>query len=877
MRRSAALIAAAIALALAVVVWLFLPAVVKDGEVAVSGPDAVATPELAAELSAAAESANAERRDTEASEPAPTEARPETAPVGATSGLRAVQVVRSTDLSPLAGVEVLWWPMPAVDRGEFDPLALWLQNSGDDASLPTGFERVVSSAKGVALLPDAEHGIRVFARCEGWSGRAQFAAGDTPPMRVVLSRDGALSVRVVDRAGAPAEGVTVGVSSDVTNRGFSIVRARTDKEGLARFPHAFHLLGESVDTSARLAVLLEELTEQPVGREFDPRDLPKEPIELVLPDGGECLVRVVDRDGKPALEPLEVQLATVGEDDFDVSDFQPWWGNEVVRREGVTTGVALFRGVQPGVRLVASASRPGGMANYSVRVPSVRRLGERVEVELKLEGRQRIVGRLLREDGAPLADSTLGLRYLWGEDDPAEAQSYELEYKPHTDVQGRFEIEFNMGDWNDDDESSATFELAQLDARGEVTAIARVELPVRLPQGEFDVGTLRLVAVPEFASGVTLDAERRPVGGVRVSVYVPSEDESGEFEDARADTEFALSDAQGRFSLRLPARFRSVRLEARKDDLCSSRVAVERGASGVELLLEPAGQIAGRVEWNGLASGVRLFITAIAEGSSSNAPAVPWVPVQADGPFFVRGLRPGRYTIDVRTMEGDEPLASAAGVEVRSGETTRDPRLDPLKLGASMRVATLTILDGAGNPLSQDLNVIARYKDDNGDDYQWVPIVAGRAAVLVRDPAPAVSVMGEQFLTQYIEVLTDDRTLVMRPAPTVRFQLTERVMLPPDVTLGISLEHERGDKAGFSWDFEQPEFDENGRASLRARHLGNYKVSLRATLRGEIWKTMPLDMPALDLHVRELPAEQSFEVRCPEEPLQVVLEALRRP
>jgi len=40
---------------------------------------------------------------------------------------------------------------------------------------------------------------------------------------------------------------------------------------------------------------------------------------------------------------------------------------------------------------------------------------------------------------------------------------------------------------------------------------------------------------------------------------------------------------------------------------------------------------------------------------------------------------------------------------------------------------------------------------------------------------------------------------------------------------------------------------------------------------------MLLDMPPLDIHVRELPAEQSFEVRCPEEPLKVALEALRRP
>ena len=318
-----------------------------------------------------------------------------------------------------------------------------------------------------------------------------------------------------------------------------------------------------------------------------------------------------------------------------------------------------------------------------------------------------------------------------------------------------------------------------------------------------------------------------------MSVYVAAPAGYEDEEEREEQTAFALSDAAGRFSLRLPERFRSVRLEAGKDDLRSERVAVERGASGVELVLAPGGQVAGRVEWDGLASGVRLFITARTDSSASGELAGPWVPVLTDGQFFVRGLRPNRYTIEVRTPEGTEPLASVERVEVRSGETTRDPRLDPLSLGGRLRVATLTILDGSGKPLSDGLNVIARYANRNGDDYQWVPVVAGRAAVLVRDPPPAVSVMGEDYLTQYIEVLNDDRTVVMRLAPTVRFQLAERVVLPPDISLGISLEHERGDKAGFSWDFEQPEFDENGRASLRARHVGNFKLALRATLRGD--------------------------------------------
>ncbi|MBM3990456.1 MAG: hypothetical protein FJ298_05535 [Planctomycetes bacterium] len=875
MRASAALIAAAIALALAVVLWLFLPAGVEEVGAAESDAGAAATPELAARLGSLEERAASERRDTQHGEVAPAAASAEDANAEATSALRAVDVLRVTDHAPMAGVEVLWWPLPPRDSGAPDLLGQWLRCSGDEASLPEGYERAVSNAKGVVLLPDTEFGTRVFARCEGWSGRAEFAPGETPPMRIELHRDAALAVHVVDRAGQPAAGVTVGVVGDLSMRGYAQVRAQTDERGLARFPHAYHRLGDAVETSVRLAVVLEELTLEPVGQIFDARHPPVEPIELVLSDGGECEVRVVDRDGELVREPLDVQLTTVGDDEIDISDFQPWWGNEVVRREAVTGGSALFRAIAPDIAMIATASRPDGLAHFSARVPRIRRALERVSVEIVLDGSPRVVGRALREDGTPLASSSLGVRYLWTDADGA-TRAHGLEVKPHTDELGRFELELSPSDWgNGEDESR--FELVQVDARGDAVASAPVTLPARLTPGVLDVGDVRLLALPLLASGVTLDAQRRPLGGVRVSVYAPAPDGDNENVEREVSTAHALSDAAGRFCLRLSERLHGVRIEAGKDELRSERVAIERGASDVELVLSPGGQIAGRVEWNGLGTLVRLFIRARMDGSGEGESAVPWVPVLADGRFFVRGMRPGRYAIDVRTLESAEPLASVEGVDVRGGETTRDPRLDPISLGGALRVATLTITDGSGEPLSRDLNVIARYANTTGDDYQWIPIIAGRAAILVRDPPPSVSVMGDEYLTQYIEMLTDDRTVVMRPAPTVHFQLTERVALPPDITLGINLEHERGDRAGFSWHFEQPEFDEHGRAALRARLVGNYKLTLRATLRGENWKTMQLDMPPVELHIRELPAEQTFEVRCPEEPLKVVLEALRRP
>ncbi len=874
MRRSAALIAAAFALALAVALWLFLSGTsVEVGATGSASREDVASPEDVGRIITARDTEAVERAVTQASEPK--QAGP-SAPTAEDPTLRAIAVVRAGDFSPLVGAEVLWWPNPALPEQE-TPVELWLAASGDDASLPVGFSRAVSDERGIVRLPDAEYGIEVLARSEGWLGVARFLQGDTPPMRVVVRPDRPVRVRVLDRARNPVEGVHVAVVADKDYFGYSEVRAVTDAQGLAVLTHALYGLQEQSDLLDRATVVVEELLEEVVWRDFDAQAPPTEPIELVIPRGGECEVRVVDSEGRPATGPYRVYLMVNDNDEpVDVDEIRPWWG-EGLSRFHVTSGTALFREVRLGQRLLVSVEPSSGLGFFNATAAGPRRLGERVTIEVRATGLELLTARVLRTDGQPLGNSALKVRAVLGESSDDAADFYELDWRPTTDGEGRLRIEFDADDLLDEDEDMFV-EFVQIDLRQVDVARVRTQLPRVFPRGGADLGDLRMSELPVFAAGVTLDSARRPVGGVEVTAQTHQRDDDGELTSRPVPGVRALSDAQGRFVLRAPASLREAQLAARKAELSSDPRDASVGAKDVELVLLPAGEIAGKLQLHSSIQPSRLYVRAHLEDTESEDESEHWIPLGADGSFYFRSLKPGRYTVAACSRDRDSPLETVEGVEVRRGEVTRDPRLDPLSLDASLRGVELTIVDMTGQPILDGISVVSRRDGADDSDWGWIEARSGVALVLVGAQPPAVTVLGDEYITEYLPLVTESRTLVMRRAPTLVYRLAEPVELPPDMQLGVRAQHEDGDKAGFSWNFEQPVFESDGRASCRMRHLGTYEFRFTLTLYGERWasREIPLDSP-FKFQVRELPAEQVVEVRCPQEALKAAIEALRRP
>jgi hypothetical protein len=873
-RRSAALIAAAFALALAVALWLFLAGTsVEVGAADSASRDEVASPEDVGRVTAERGAEAGGRAATQASEPAPLVDAP---PKAIDPALRSIAVVRAGDFAPLAGAEVLWWPRAALPEQE-TALELWLAASGGDADLPAGFSRAISDERGLALLPDAEHGIEVLARSEGWLGVARFLQGDTPPMRVVVHPDRPVRVRVVDRERSPVEGVHVAVVADKDYFGYSRVRALTDAQGVAVLPHALYGLHEQSELLDRATVVVEELLEEVVWRDFDAQSPPPEPIELVIPRGGECEVRVVDSEGRPATGPYRVYLMVDDNDEpVDVDEIRPWWGNGLSRFH-VTSGTALFREVRLGQRLIASVEPSSGLGFFNASAVGPRRLGERVTIEVRATGLELLTARVLRTDGQPLGNTALKVRAVLGESSDDAADFYELDWRPVTDAEGRLRIEFDADDLLDEDEDMFV-EFVQIDPRQVDVARVRTQLPRVLPRGSADLGDLRLSELPVFVAGVTLDSARRPVGGVEVTAQAHQRDDYGELTLQPVPGVRALSDAQGRFVLRAPASLREAQLTAQKSELSSEPRDASVGAKDVELVLLPAGEIAGKVELHRTIQPSRLYMRAHLENTESEDESEHWIPLGADGSFYFRSLKPGRYTVAACSRDRDSPLETVEGVEVRRGEVTRDPRLDPLSLDASLRGVELSIVDLAGQPILDGISVVSRRGGADDSDWGWVEARAGVALILVGAQPPAVTVLGDEYITEHLPLVTESRTVVMRRAPKVTYRLIDAVDLPQDMRLGVRAEHEAGDKAGFSWNFEQPWFDADGRASCRVRHLGKYKLRFTLTLVGDRWESreIPTD-PPFEFQVRELPAEQVVEVRCPSEALQATIEALRRP
>jgi hypothetical protein len=136
--------------------------------------------------------------------------------------------------------------------------------------------------------------------------------------------------------------------------------------------------------------------------------------------------------------------------------------------------------------------------------------------------------------------------------------------------------------------------------------------------------------------GIVAYADGRPAGGCRVIA-----DGEGAADGARIQ---AISDAAGRYSLRVPAGEYRVRADReRLEEARSGGLAVT--ASGVTdagtLALAPLGRFAGRVLFEGPPPPL---VAIVLRGEGGN---VLWQRVGEGGTFDVRGVEPGSYALEL--------------------------------------------------------------------------------------------------------------------------------------------------------------------------------------------------------------------------------------
>lgn len=814
-------------------------------------------------------------QETEA-QPSETPATPQRDEVSATAAALegeslAVRALTSGTFDPVAGAELLWWPALDPRQGDTDELVRRLLNSAQARTLFATAGRVMSDANGWAQVPDATHGVLVLATSQGRLGIAQFVRGESQPLEVLLQRDFALEARVLDELGAPVEGIDVELRVGDAAHSSLQLRERSGADGLARFEHAGFACATWSGGAEFATLAVAEPVEPAAELEFALQEPPEAPVELVVPSGGECEVRVLDAEGRPASGTFDVILGYLPGEDLQLEELDPNW-LQGARRSAVENGSAVFRRVQPQRELLATVLRNG-------RGPAHRAIGagpvdakSRALLEVRLGGGCTLVtGRAVAESGEARIDAALDLRVAsegWSEGLPLAAST-------RTDATGRFQFEVESAQWAQLGELSV--QLVEFDReRGEVADGTR-RVSASAGEREVDLGDVRLVPRRIHASGRVVSSALAPVCGAWVVAALLHEE--GTPDESALETlpnVRARTDALGRFELRIPQGLEALHLLAGKGELRSTLIRASEGVKDLQVVLQPRAELAGRLVVDPTISMARVEVVSTRKDARVGSERVRRTRPEADGRFVLRGVSEGEHSISVHALDGHAELARVDGVFALAGERTLDARLDPLDLRSGHRTVTIELRDETGAAFVGEVSVVVRSVGGEGERTLFAPVAQGVASVLVGERAPLVTVIAPGHLAQVLGAVDGDRIVTLVRAPQLRFTLGEGVELPPlPYRLALQFRPTQTAARDVTRSFPQPEFGGNRVARCEAVLAGKLTVSLHLVRRTEnAWNELevPLD-PPLVIDVRER-GEQVYEVRCSPAALDSALRAL---
>jgi hypothetical protein len=289
----------------------------------------------------------------------------------------------------------------------------------------------------------------------------------------------------------------------------------------------------------------------------------------------------------------------------------------------------------------------------------------------------------------------------------------------------------------------------------------------------------------------------------------------------------ALTNDQGKFELPCELRDAVRVIRAAKAGYAAVQRALtasEVHGEDIAITLHRSGAMAGRVLWDeplrAEALELKVWIAANAPENASGGR----VALEPDGTFEARDLLPGRWVAFVG--QGSDPLRSIGYIEVRAGETARDPRLDPLDLRGAFRVLRLRLLRPNGEPLADEevalwLGIGAKRSLRTSS--------AGRIETIVPTAAERVLVDTAAFRSAWVEVSREEVALTLaRPiALVIETDVFASADLP-ELLVRVDRVHDAAtpDFAPFASGLRT--FDRDGRAEFVLEQAGRYQVTWRA-------------------------------------------------
>lgn len=526
-------------------------------------------------------------------------------------------------------------------------------------------------------------------------GRRILSGSIEGPVEILLAVDRTVRVHVTDGAGGSVSDVPVRLGRRSAG-GRSSEQRTSSPVGIATFEHAQLVLDGNDDAGVGFALPLLAPPFVAVGE-----TPPAEPIELVLPPTGSLRVALADEHDQPVLDPrigLNV-AAFAGPERGEPLGPGGSWSRPRLDTDAVAR--VPWLGVGLWLRVTATSRDPDSRHKpVVVDVAGPQRAGEFVECTLRWRAAADascplVTGRFVRGDGTPWRGGEVMAQVLLFPMPAVRPTPLTIPVA----ADGRFQFVVR----DSPPGGSRVYQLVAQEPPEFAGVEARLDLSRELAPGTTDVGDVVLAPGALLASGTVVDRRGAPIAGAALDVRQrvpgnngdlwPSVECVGRF--AAADGTFALHALHG---MALPVA--PLRLHARHNDFAEHESDLTLGATGLRVVLEPHGSLAGSVQLAPVQRPSDISVLVLRAGQG-----IAVAKLADDGSFTVERLAPGvvSVVISLRTGVAAERRASRreiADVVVAGGETTRDPRLQAVSIAGTAISLRVRVTDRAGKPIA---------------------------------------------------------------------------------------------------------------------------------------------------------------------------------
>ncbi len=613
--------------------------------------------------------------------------------------------------------------------------------------------------EGQVRLPEWEGSASVVCDDGVRSGLQQLRSGVSDPV-LKLWPNASLTVVVKNHKGDPVAGVPVVLAlkrSSRWNTWWTGTTAGVGGQVIVENPMigALTVGGALENIEACVAAIALPLAERPT-LEFEVTDLPSSPLELILPPTGSIEV-VLDHPDISALAGAEVELERVG---FDRGTTPGRGDLQCVAKDGS----ALFEHVGLGFDLRVRATLQGSDEPISQVFKEARFPGQRTVLRLSVASKEPVILiRILAPDGEPIRETTLNAKMAASVGGSSSTTTFNV--VTSSDGWVRIALKDDLGD-------AAKRELT-LYEDGDDARSGAVDIPQVLRIGDNDLGSLTLRSPPLVCDGVIVDPEGEPIAGAEI-VLLEKIRPSPEFSYwSRADMPMQKTGIDGKFRLRGGSGSES---EMALRVSCQGFLRIEEslfavGSSNLRIVMKRAGAVVGslasmaEIPDNMIEARLRL------EGGKD------WHSerVKGDVSFEFESLKPGRYEFLITVFGLERDVFEISGLDVRSGETLRDPRLQKIELKSGLRRLRFMVVNNSGASIADTVAMVVPSRS-GGERAGGVFVDDGRGEVLAASEPMSIWVYAPGHRSLRVPDLRDNQEIVLDPALQVSFQVPAEIM-----------------------------------------------------------------------------------------------------